>query len=255
LCITFDDGYKDNYINAYPILKGYGVPATIYVVTKYINAKELLPWDRLKYLIANIPERNISVPTFGQPLDLSSFERKRKAFYRLNDYLRWSSKETHDEVMGYLEGLLPDKSFRQMHHRESILSWDEIAEMSKEGISFGSHTRTHPRLSTLQMEDVVKEVYGSKKEMEEAMGRKITSFAYPGGDHNKQIRQIVQSAGYSYAVASMKGFNDIKSDLYTLKRRAVTSVSSTGPSGRFSEGLFAAELSGLFDRLFMRGRV
>jgi peptidoglycan/xylan/chitin deacetylase (PgdA/CDA1 family) len=48
LCITFDDGYKDNYINAYPILKGYGVPATIYVVTKYINAKELLPWDRLK---------------------------------------------------------------------------------------------------------------------------------------------------------------------------------------------------------------
>ncbi len=148
VAITFDDGYKDNYTYAFPILKEYNFPATIFVITS----------------------------------EMSNPAQKER------------------------------------------LAWEDITVMQASGlITFGSHTITHPDLSkVLSPADLKKEVAGSKKILEEKLGRKVESFAYPIGKFDAKSRQAVIDAGYSLAVASNPGKAFSNKDVFALKRLRIS---------------------------------
>lgn len=78
------------------------------------------------------------------------------------------------------------------------LTDDEIKKLS-DGFEIGAHTMTHPRLSTISLEEAEKEISGSKKYLENILGKKVTSFCYPGGDHNSKHQKIVENAGFDFA--------------------------------------------------------
>lgn len=82
--------------------------------------------------------------------------------------------------------------------KEDLLTDKDIVELSKD-FEIGAHTMTHPRLTKISLEEAKKEIVNSKKYLETLTGKKINSFCYPGGDYNKEIRDLVEEAGFKYA--------------------------------------------------------
>jgi peptidoglycan/xylan/chitin deacetylase (PgdA/CDA1 family) len=145
VAITLDDGYKDNYTYAFPILKKYGMPATMFIITQEVGR--------------------------------------------------------------------PDR-----------LSWDEINQMRASGIiTFGSHTLGPEPLTKIKSEaEVKRQIFDSKKVMEEKLGSAVTMFSYPEGRFNDKIKQLVKDAGYKLAVATSPGKKYSSNDVFLIKRLRIS---------------------------------
>jgi peptidoglycan/xylan/chitin deacetylase (PgdA/CDA1 family) len=102
-----------------------------------------------------------------------------------------------------------------------MLNWDEIREMAAGNVTFGAHTVTHPILTRISVSHVIAEIINSKMRIEEKLGRRIFSFAYPNGqpgDYDRKVIGIVKDAGFSCAVTTIWGNNDRDTDPYELRR-------------------------------------
>ena len=99
----------------------------------------------------------------------------------------------------------------------SLLSWNQIKEMSQAGITFGSHTRTHPNLTRLSTYDAQQELIGSKKEIEDTLGKPVASFAYPYGAYDDGTRELV-TTHFALACSTALGFVCPGSDSFALER-------------------------------------
>jgi peptidoglycan/xylan/chitin deacetylase (PgdA/CDA1 family) len=151
IVITFDDGYMDNYKNAFPVLTEYNFPAAIFMVSGFAETSN--KWD--------IPN-------------------------------------------GYPE--------------EPLMGWRELQEIVKGGVTVGSHTVNHPRLTQLVSGEAKKEIEDSKKSLEDGLGMPINHFAYPYGDMSEPIVDMVKAAGYETACSVRAGFNMENADPFILKR-------------------------------------
>ncbi len=123
--LTFDDGFLDFYEAAFPILRQFDFPATVFLVTQYCG--------------------------------------------RTN---RWPGQAAWAEEL-------------------PLLDWQQVKEMDRRGMAFGSHTATHPDLSQLAPEEVEREVLTSKRELEAQLGRPVEFFCYPSGRLNRESRAII----------------------------------------------------------------
>jgi len=157
IAVTFDDGYRDNYENAYPILKKYHIPATVFLTTGFIGTGEIPRWDKEYY--------------------------------------------TADKAL--------------------MLSWEQVREMSDDGISFGAHTLTHPFLTRIPRKQAQREIRLSRDIIEQHIGRPVTTFAYPSGNFDSEIKELVKDAGYTAAVSTMPGYNTMREDVHALKRNVI----------------------------------
>lgn len=137
--ITFDDGFEDNYINAFPVLKQYHFPAIIFVVT---------------------------------------------------------------DIVG----------------KSGFLTWEQIKEMEKSDISFGSHTRLHTYLPSLDKAEQRNQIRGSKEILEQQLGHPIEYFAYPSGGFNDSILSVLKETGYKAACTTNRGYPRLNDDPYMIKR-------------------------------------
>lgn len=123
----------------------------------------------------------------------------------------------------------------------TYLNWDEIREMKEYGIEIGSHTVTHPRLTSVDSVKVKEEVQQSKKEIEQKLEIPCESFCYPGGLLNSEIANQVREAGYSNATTVSPGANHSGQDPFLLKRTEI--------SGEDSLFEFEKKISGAYDIL------
>ena len=89
--------------------------------------------------------------------------------------------------------------------------------MSRYGIEFGSHTITHPDLTLLGEDELIREISMSKQVLEGALGKEILGFAYPHGFYNDDARKIVKKSNYLYARTMLNGFNNMNEDIFELK--------------------------------------
>ena len=101
--------------------------------------------------------------------------------------------------------------------RYPLLTWDEIREMSKGMIEFGSHTQTHPDLTMLPTHRVDEELLGSKRKIEDTIGRPVDLFAYPYGTFDDAVRNVAQSH-FGLSCSTFLGFVGRQSDLFALER-------------------------------------
>ena len=216
VCITFDDGNKDNYINAYPILKKYNVPATIFLVSNQIDTMELFWWDKVKYLINNSPLKTIDFGNVGMYSLQSGWDK----IQAISSVLAKLAKYTENKRNHLIENLeiLSEVSIPENLGREHILSWDEIREMHNNGISFGSHSATHPFFTELSLAEAKSNIVDSKKRIEEELGQTVITFSYPYGAYKKSIEEILQESGFTCAVTTVPKLNTHKTDLYELGR-------------------------------------
>jgi peptidoglycan/xylan/chitin deacetylase (PgdA/CDA1 family) len=219
VAITFDDGYVDNYEYAFPILKKYGLTATIFVATGVTGTANLLWHDRVfdsfrftskeraRLSLVDLPELSLDSPQARQhSLDITLAKAKTL----------WGEERSRfvDEIEQALQPSLPSEPPR-------MLNWNQIREMHRAGISFGSHTVTHPILSLLPAAELTKELRESRRRLGEALETPIHTFAYPNGqsaDFNHRTKIALKECGYKCAVTTVRGFNPTFADPYEFKR-------------------------------------
>lgn len=220
IIVTLDDGYKDSYTNAYPILQQYKIPATIFLTTDPIDCRDTFWWEKLGEAINRTSEKVLEINIdrlrkFDLSRTVKKIEAVRMVFSLLNQVREIRKKPTLHHLF---EKLKIDENELKMN---STLSWEEIREMGRKGIEFGAHTLTHPILTKTSPEQAEKEIIKSKLKIEEKIGKAVNSFSYPQGDpstYNESLKKFLKNSGFSCACTTIQGVNNIGSDLYELKR-------------------------------------
>jgi hypothetical protein len=255
--ITFDDGWKDNYTNAYPVLREYGVPATIFLVTGYIGTSRWFWPEKVIYILKKAGGSEIRIPQFmkewlGSESQYFPAPADVSGIHTLIESMKDLSIEKLERVIAYLSEEA-DVSLTSLEKIRILLDWDEVKEMASQGISFGSHTETHPIMPSIPVEKASEEICRSKKSIERHLERSCVTFAYPNGDWDETVRRIVMESGYTCACSVSTTLSSSDVDMYSLRRRIVHEGFAAGPGGKFSKCVFAAELAGLFG-FIRRGR-
>ncbi len=221
VCLTFDDGYRDNYDHAFPVLAHYDVPATIFLTTDFINEPKLLWHDHVLLAFKNSSRTQFNYKELDlNALSLESTVERRTVAFRVLEKLKAFSPSERDALIDSIKDHL---AVKESTKERLMLRWSEIAEMAASGISFGAHTQTHPILSTLNDAEVHDEILGSKQAIEHHLGSKVTSFAYPNGrsgDYDHRAIKILKSTGFECAVTTTPTLNRPGSPLFELGRQA-----------------------------------
>lgn len=216
MAITFDDGNRDNYLYTYPILKKYNVPATIFLVSGHIDARELFWWDRVSYVIHNTALETLELDQLGVYW-LQSTEDRIRADAAIRVRLSELTEEQRNLSIQNL-AIVARVDIPINLGEELILSWDEVREMSKDGFTFGAHTITHPILTKLPVEEARRQIIESKKRIEEEVGQVVTAFSYPHGAYNNSIKEILKESEFTYALTSVPRLVTLEKGLYELGR-------------------------------------
>ena len=193
IVITFDDGYIDNFLHAYPLLKKLGTPFTIYVCNDFPEKKAVLWWYMLEdYILRNDEVKWVDAN--GEKIfNASSMEEKGNLFLKIRMLLleRSDAEIRHllNELMGFSDQTIVD------YAHKSTLSWGQINQMASDPlVTIGSHTVSHKPLSKLDHNQAKNEMVYSKKQIEEKIGKEVLHFAYPFGSHNEYGNREIKLA-------------------------------------------------------------
>lgn len=206
VAITVDDGYADFVELAYPILKRYNVPATVYVVTKFIDQGMWLWFDVIRYQVGRAKPGAYVLEIAGGDayhIVLDEGRSRSSAWHTLADAclpLTQSERMTAlSQIGGALEVPLPSRPTSEFRG----MTWDDLRKLDPELIEVGSHTCSHPILSRCSGDELEEELVESKTTIERELGCEVTSFCYPNGqpgDYDARVVAAVQAAGYTNAV-------------------------------------------------------
>jgi peptidoglycan/xylan/chitin deacetylase (PgdA/CDA1 family) len=219
--LTVDDGYRDFYEIAYPLLLKYRVPATLYVATDFVDNRAWLWTDKLRYLTARTPANEVVAMLKGRTLRLALTDQlsRLKAAGKINGILKTLPNEHKEEaikrIAASLDVLLPALPPREF----SAVNWQQAREMDAEGIEIGSHTATHPILPNVLDDEMLRhELAASKIRLEEMLGRRVPLFCYPNGRNDARVQRATATAGYRCAVTNVPGMNTNQTPLLALRR-------------------------------------
>jgi CelD/BcsL family acetyltransferase involved in cellulose biosynthesis/peptidoglycan/xylan/chitin deacetylase (PgdA/CDA1 family) len=220
VAVTFDDGYRDNFVHAYPILSELRIPATVFLTTSYIESSSLPWYDQIRLAFKLTVRAELSLKEFGGPfLTLTTEKLRVKATGLVLDWLRNIEDKRRRLYLPELFERLAVPG--DLNLPATMLSWKDVRAMMKGGITFGAHTISHPVLASLSKPELEKEIVGSKKAMEDRLQSSIRHFAYPFGkqaDVGNDAKSIVRDAGFETAVTTVSGVNHREPDLLWLKR-------------------------------------
>lgn len=233
--LTFDDGYRDNYVHAFPVLKETGTPATIFLPTDYIGTGRLLWWDEVSHVVGHAP---------GRVLPLIPGARDANAAISHMKYLPVPDRDRLLNEMREAAGDVPPPA-------RLMLDWNEVAEMAEAGIDFGSHTVTHPYLDAIGADRLRHELERSRTILEERLRQAPVAIAYPDGRHSPEVVAAAKAAGYTCAVTTVSGPNRGPCDPFLLKRYD-GSLPFTAGGRRVRFPVLWSELLGVWDVGFLR---
>lgn len=234
--ITVDDGYRDFYEIAYPLLRHYGLPATFFVTTGFINRETWLWPDQVTWLLERKPGGLGQQQIAGLPLDL---DRPRSEVWQaLID--RFLSVPNQERLAGLkeLERLCDVTLPPQAPTECGASDWSQLEEMQKNGIEIGGHTYSHPSLGHMTEEEVAQELAWTRGLLVERLGDRPRSFCYPNGapgDYSERIKSQVREAGFTAAVTAFSDRYNLQMD-YAWRRFV-----GTEEDFQFHKSLFGVE--------------
>ena len=249
--ITFDDGWKDFYENAYPILKCFQVYSTVFLPTDYIGTNKLFWTDKLAWIFKCKECKNDKYDIIGLTSSLGDAIKQIESIHLAHDLkiekmIQILKKLPTKEIDDILDELAYKWHVNINTQGPSFLSWDEVKEMHDSGVVyFGSHTKSHQILTTSSDEVIQKELVQSKNMLIEnnVVSPSFVPFAYPNGNYTRKIANMVRDAGYSIAVTTERGWNRLegdRNDLYKLKRVGIHQDIAS------SESMFACRIMGIY---------
>ena len=216
--VTFDDGYRDNFTLAYPILKELKIPAIFFIATDQINSRKLGWWDITAYCIKHSKKKEITY--HGRTFDLSGqCSQSIRHFHKILQMMdARQQKRVLNELFDTCGVQYPDLD----EQSAQLMDWDQIRSMSGNGIAIGSHTHTHPILSRMSETEQRYEMMESGAIIESQTGRRPRSIAYPVGRHihiSAKTPAIASGAGYCAGFSFNTGINSFRElDPFNIKR-------------------------------------
>lgn len=221
--VTFDDGYADNYHYAWPILRRYEIPATIFLTTGYVGTERSFWWDELAAALEGSPVDGITLdfPDLYGNYELRTPSLRRSFFSVVCDAIKRTPPQRGSEILGRILAVLGSHS----RTGRSVLTWDEVREMASVGMDFGSHTVDHVILTRVSAKEVYYQITASKAAIEAQIDRKVCSFSYPDGAFNDMVREMLPKVGYRISVTIRDGHPAKHGDdLFALSRIPVSEV-------------------------------
>lgn len=214
VAITFDDGYAELAENAFPILRELAVPAKVFLIASYAGTDRPFWWEEVAARVVMVS--NHALAEILRAYDLHLFRRHDGWIAELISALKYAPSETRETFMDDLQQATRYMSFPRMS-----LNWEEVRAAKSWGITFGSHSLTHPNLTLLSQEDLLRELQLSKEIIESMTGSSCRVLAYPNGDYNERVLNAVEEAGYRWAVTMERGANGHCDNHLTLRRYPV----------------------------------
>ncbi len=216
--VTFDDGYLGTYTDAFPILKEYEIPATVYLTAGSVETGELAWYDQI-FLRFQRATSDVTL-TFAaeKTFRLTDFASRVEAAAATVGYLRTIPDNERQRWCESFASVIPVTSDELSG---SMMTWEQIREMRDAGISFGCHTMTHPVISRLAPDALMKEVGDSKRLIESRLDAAVEDFAFPFGkaqDCGNVGADPLWAIGFRTAMTAIVGVNECGMDRFRLRR-------------------------------------
>ncbi|GAO45196.1 polysaccharide deacetylase family protein [Flavihumibacter petaseus] len=241
ICLSFDDGYADNFVVARKLLEQYALPATFFIPTYYVQQQEMFWWDRLSDMLLTepLPQRNLTVTIRGEVFEFdlgneNSVPDAGKAYLawrwpepppdnRVHAYLTIWEKlrplplpEIND-VLAYLERELAYKPVGPGPAK--AMTTAQLHELSMSPVcTIGLHTHTHPALSAHSKAVQEWEIRENAIRLQEITGLTPSVLAYPYGDYDHALPGALENLGITMAFVTHENPVTAKSDLFQLSR-------------------------------------
>jgi peptidoglycan/xylan/chitin deacetylase (PgdA/CDA1 family) len=217
VCITFDDGYSDNAQVALPILQQYGLPATFFVSTSFLNGG--LMWNDLVIeSVRGARGDRLDLRQIGLgEHDIATLPARRQAIKQLIGKLKYLEPSARgakvEELCAAIGVALPG---------DLMMADGEVLALHRAGMEIGGHTVTHPILASQAPNIARREIAEGKERLEAIIGDRVTLFAYPNGkpkrDYSHEHVEMVKKLGFAAAVSTAWGVATKASDRYQLPR-------------------------------------
>lgn len=234
MLLTFDDGYRDNFELAAPLLREQNVPATFFIPTGFLELPKLPWWDHIAYVIKQTHARRVVVDrcsTGSQPpleIDLEAMSPTTVIASIIRAFL----DETIPDEQWFLDRLTEVCMVEfdpEALGKNLFMSWANVHELADSSLAFtiGSHTHSHRKLATLDIDVQRDELTRSKQILQAKLKQPIKALAYPygwPGTYTIRTKALATEAGYEFAFSAWEGVNRLDSfDRYEVKRLGVGS--------------------------------
>lgn len=226
VCITFDDGYQDNFLNAVPILNKLQIPAVIFVSTGTIDTDHELWWDELERNLLSDKEYqqmfHLSDEMFECTWDTGTAVRRRDLY----DTLHWLMKQVSTKRRNDWIRQLQKWNGYSENGREAnrCLQTGDLKNLDMSKILIGAHTVNHSVLSNLSVKEQIEELEESKQVLEQIFNKSVLTMSYPFGgiaDYNEATVAICGNLGFDKAAANVPGIWEPDCDPYQIPRYIV----------------------------------
>ena len=227
--ITFDDGYRDNYDIAFPILKEEGVIGVFFIPTSFIDNPVLPWWDQIAFIVKKTLKTRLilSLPVAGTVVDIDNKDNALVAIRSLHELYHSCTLEMKNLFLKDLAGSANVIIDAEQQGQGLFMKWDHIREMSKSGMDFGSHGHSHTILTELNETQLRDDYMQSKTILEQKLGSEISAVSYPGGRPDMfsgVTMKLAAEAGYRLGFSFYDGINDFDDaiDPFNIKRMDVS---------------------------------
>jgi peptidoglycan/xylan/chitin deacetylase (PgdA/CDA1 family) len=220
--ITFDDGYVDNYEEAYPILKEEEISAVFFIPTDYVDSNIIPWWDEIAWMLKNTSKKAFSFADKNTVyLNSSILDKVIRNFLT---EIKLDSRSMDEKILE-LKAKLGCEYKVNSKDKSLFVSWQQIKEMKSGGMTIGSHTCSHRILTHIDKENQLLELEQSKQCLEQYLGCNIDSIAYPVGQSNtfnQAICAMAQQLGYKIGFSFTNTVNDLPlGNVYQVSRLGI----------------------------------
>ena len=250
--ITFDDGWRDNFMNALPILRLHQLPALVFLPVNFISRKRLFWQEDLVHLLVlavamarKNPARKerlcqlLESIGLGQLLNLGDSDPRPLVIEAISRNRAGWTLSLIETTLGHLKSELGVNN-ADTEGTDGFLSWEQIAEMSQQGVTFGGHGAEHYLLSEVPVEEAREDILMSKHVMDVRCKDMVPTFSYPRGYWTSQVVKEVKAAGFRLAFLARGGSVSCEDDRFLLRRINICQAATK------SRPMFLARIVGLF---------
>jgi peptidoglycan/xylan/chitin deacetylase (PgdA/CDA1 family) len=228
VAITFDDGYRDSYDTALPILRQHDCKAIFFVATSLVAERRIPWWDRIAYVIKASPRRELRLE-YPRPVRVDLARSKHVAIrnvlrvVKFHPSLHWPSFLSElSDAAGVPWSAELDRRFSD----RMLMTWDHLRALKKAGMDVQSHTQTHRVLQTLTESELQDELEGSRDDLCRELGGPVQALAYPVGyplGRVSPLRRALEKAGYEVGFTNGTGATPLggEVDRFDIRRQMI----------------------------------